>query len=122
VVEVTISNKAGDGVGLVFRVVDSTNLYRLRCGRSGGGMDIQKVDGGGESIVGTEWVGTIATGDKVKVVLNGTTIEGWHFTSGAWNLRTSGTDAFNQTATKHGLFAQFADGARFEDFSISEVP
>jgi len=114
----TIVVSSGDGFGFCFRIVDSENLYRLRCGADSGGIQIQKVQAAAEVTIGTPWAGTIAAGDKIAVVLSGATIEGWHFTSGAWNLRTSGSNAFQQTEINHGFWSAFAQDQRYDDFEI----
>lgn len=100
---------------LVFRFTDASNF--LICQTEGTAYKVYKYVAGGFTQLGTYSV-TPADGDQIMVVLNGSNID--FYLNGT--LRISVSDAFNNTATRHGLGgANNTGAARWEDYSVKSA-
>lgn len=104
---------SGNGVGLAFRVVDSSNYWFVHI-RNDGFSQLLKVIGGSSTSVGNLASPTYSDGTELKVILNGSTISLYY----GGVLRNTYNDAALQTATMHGLFASFS-GTWQDNFTIS---
>jgi hypothetical protein len=100
------------GARLLFRMTDASNLWFLEAQASS--YKIIKRVAGVETVMGTHSV-TPASGDVVKVSCEDNVIK--FYLNGAGPFITV-TDAFNQTATKHGWGTASALTPRFDDFSV----
>lgn len=96
---------------------------------SNGHFQIDRVTNGSSTTIAFTGVGwdntgpfTLTAGDKLRMRCSGTTISVWQFTSGAWQLRTSATDA-TYTSGQVGIESQDTT-ARLDDFDvvINDVP
>ncbi len=97
-----------DDGGLCWRVVDNSNYWLFN------GTQIYKVVTDGFNAVGSSWAPGFATGDIARVVLSGNT----HtvYKNGAQVSQV--TDAFQASATKHGLRTAGLGAVRFDDFKV----
>lgn len=118
-VSVTMRNAAGSGLlpggqGLAFRVQDASNFWLIES--SGGTLwRLRKIVAGADTAV-DQWAGATNNDDIVSVVLSGNSID--VRINGVSRITTS--DAFNNTATKHGLAIRKTSTpytARYDAFS-----
>ncbi len=116
-VQVTLST-FGDQMGLSARVTDGSNYLYVR-GFSGEGYVLRKTEAGSSSTIGTPYATTPADGDIIKLVCDGNNIE--VFINGV--SRITATEAFNNTATRHGLWAfnAYVTSARWDNFTITDL-
>ncbi|NRF91517.1 fibronectin type III domain-containing protein [Paenibacillus frigoriresistens] len=115
-VQVTFAQNpyAATNVRLYFRVVDANNLVMVQSG-TGGVYQLFKRVAGTYTQLGSNTTGfTPANGDVVKVVLSGSSIA--VYINGTQRL--TATDAFNSTATKHGIGTNSSTAPRFNDFTV----
>lgn len=101
--------------GVSFRFSDNSNWW-FAYWLTSTGFQVRKMVAGSSNLVFSH-TQTGANGDTLKVILIGDQIE--VYINGS--LKTTITDSFNQTATKHGLFRQSGGSGleRWEDFSIT---
>ena len=112
-IQVTIATQAGDS-GLSFRATDANNFFEVTFSTTQ--YQVWKIVAGAFTNLASGTI-TGANGDVLKVVLSGSTIQ--IFQNGV-QLGTNITDAFNQTATKHGLSqVSGSAGARWDNFSVA---
>jgi hypothetical protein len=98
---------------LIFRFVDNANYYMLQSNSTN--YQLYKKVTGTFTALKTIAV-TPAIGDVLKVVLSGSTIT--PYINGV--AQAAATDAFNSTATKHGIgVTNSTTNAKFDDFSIT---
>lgn len=111
-ITVTVSGTTTAGGGITFRATDVSNLWFVECG-SGASSVYKSQTGSGLTQMASGWA-AFAAGDVMSVVLSGTSI----------NVKKNGTsigtltNAFNQTATKHGL-RDYTGTIRLDDFSVT---
>ncbi len=115
-VQVTISVVGAHG-GLVFRLSDLNNYWLLDVAVSGTKLRLQKYQSGSFG-VNFDFAYTPANGDIIKASFSGSTIN--CYLNGSVVIGPI-TDAFNSTATKHGLFDFSENAVRFDDFSIVDT-
>ena len=101
---------------LLFRITDASNFWRLTCDGTGA-ITLYKYVAGSPTSMATGTT-TIVAGVAVlfTVVLNGTSIS---CTIGA-GAPLNVTDAFNQTATKHGPSTYYSSGGAVAHSTIDE--
>lgn len=106
-------------VGLCARQTDYQNYILATFEGSGGtAFRLFSVTGGAFTQIGSTGSGFITSGDVIKLVVNGTSIES--FVNGV-SVR-SGTSSAHQTVTRHGLRAHSDGGVTtFDDFTISSI-
>jgi hypothetical protein len=110
-VQVTMSTVAGAAGGLCWRAADPSNLWMWEAGN---GL-VYKVSGGSYTgVLGQNAGLTAASGDVIKVVTSGNVHT---FYKNGTQVGTL-TDAFNSTATKHGL-RDYNGLSRFDDFTVT---
>ena len=86
--------------GIAFRVSDATNFWRCTI-TSGGVLNISKVvNGSATSVANTTGV-TTGSNQRLQVTADGNTVSAIYF-GASTPTRITGSDAFNNTATKHG--------------------
>lgn len=114
-VRVTIPTAAGAVCGLTFRLTDASNYWRVvRSGVSN--VVLQKTVAGARTTVATA-TATIADGAVLEVRGAGSAIS---VTLGGVLLTAlSVSDAFNATATKHGLHCNNNATTRFDGFRVT---
>lgn len=93
----------GNG-GLVFRYSDATNFWRFMADTFSGQLYLQKNVGGvntnvwnGSAFAAADVLAVVLAGNNITLKRNGITL-------------TTITDAFNATATKHGMWSNFGSG------------
>lgn len=108
--------ESGTSAGLIFRYTDTSNYWR--CSQTGAGnLALFKVVAGTPTQIGSNVAGG-ANGDKISVVLNGTSIAAYR--NGVSQITT--TDAHNSTATKHGLWiANTSVNNRLDDWLAADL-
>jgi len=102
---------------LIFRCTDASNYWMLQARGSTGKYQLYKNVAGAFTQLGTDIAVTPTAGDVIQAVLSGSSV----------TIKVNGvqaataTDAFNSTATKHGIgWAQPTDTTqKFDDFSVS---
>jgi hypothetical protein len=99
--------------GFCVRYVDDLNF--LDAQTFGSKLYIRKIVAGANTDICNSAVLTWAAGDIVKIVVNGSSLEGYH--NGV--LVCSGTDSTHSTGTSHGLLAR--GGAKYDDFSVTDL-
>jgi hypothetical protein len=103
---------AVDGWRLTWRAADGANHFMLL--RFGGSINVYRKQAGTFNQIGSAVV-VPANGDVLSVVLSGTS----HVVKLNGATIVSVTDAFQATATKHGIGNSAVNGARFDDFSVT---
>lgn len=105
-------------MGIAFRITDANNFlfaYFLTLSQ----MRLGKIVAGVGSTIVTVTGLTETSGDALKVVTSGNSIQVYQNTT----LLTTQTDSFNNTATKHGLYFEVGGSnfavCRWDDFSIA---
>jgi hypothetical protein len=112
VIQVTPSGMPYAG-GLVFRYTDTSNYWIFYSQGIGNDLSLIKYVGG---VPTTVWTTTQAVNSDIfKVVLNGSSID--VYLTGV--LMHSATDAFNSSATHHGISGAGGFSNTFDDFSAS---
>jgi hypothetical protein len=110
---VTLSTVTLNGTFILFRFSDTTHYWYA--GAEGGFTRLYKINGVTTTQVGTDHSGA-ANGDIVRVILKGSSIELQRDQGSGFVSLETATDTFNQTATKHGIFAFVNTAARFDDW------
>lgn len=114
-VSVTLASVSGNGCGQAWRATDASNLWVMDC-NSGDPITVYKKTAGAfTAVAGT---GAFAQpGDVVRVVVVGSA--GTVYVNGVQKAMFS--DAFNATATKHGLriTEQAPSVSRLDNFSVA---
>ncbi len=108
----------GDQIGLVGRLSDVDNFLWLRA-YSGAGYDLFKKVANSNTNLGS-YSTTPADGDVVLLSMSGNSL----IVKINGVTRITATDSFNNTATKHGLFASgayLAGTARLDNFSFTDT-
>jgi hypothetical protein len=108
----------GDQMGVCGRLTDGANFFWVRV-YSGAGLDLYRREASANNNIGSYGY-TPANGDVIKLVMSGNSLS--VYLNGTLRIGPV-TDAFNNTATKHGMFASgtwIADTARWEDFSFTD--
>jgi hypothetical protein len=115
-VESTLTVFAGgsQNYGVVVRETDFANFILLNF-NDGEGLRFYKKVGGVYVAISSPVAYSPASGDLWKVVLNGSSIKG--YINGV--LKLSITDAFNQTATRHGQRGFTVGTSRWDDFKVT---
>ena len=118
---VTISTTAATASGIAVRIqgeggANTWDGYGV-VGASGTGITIQRIDNGTPTTLINTSLVTIASGDKLGVRCEGSTIQAWKQASGSsdWNLVLTVVDATYGSAGKIGLRVT-ATAARLDDF------
>lgn len=110
VVEVTHSSLSAGGSRLAFRFTDVDNGFIV--GAESAVYQLYRLEAGTYNAIGS-WATTPASGDVVRVVMNGSSIT--VYINGT--ARITATSTFNQTATKHGIAAA-STSSRFDNFTV----
>lgn len=109
-VEVTLA-VLGGVPGVVARLTDGSNfLVFLSTGTE---VRLWKVVAGAFTLLGSFTV-AVAAGDVLKVRLSGSDVRAYH--NGVERIAV--TETHNQAATRHGLYADASNVARWEDFTV----
>ena len=109
--DITRASDTIDHPGLTFRLSNTSNYLYARI--TGTAIEIRKVDGGADSLIdSTAHTWATQTRKFMQIALHGTSIR--VFVDGAEINDTTST--FNQTATKHGLFADGAADHLYDNF------
>lgn len=113
-VQVTIAvMPTADGAAVMFRCTDVSNFYEFDI-RPSGVCRLYKIESGGYSILSqVSYSGS--SGDVLKVNLSGSAINCYINAV----LKVTQSNAFNQTATKHGIWTWQESTARWDDWSFT---
>lgn len=113
-VQITLATVVDD-CGLSARLSDGSNFLMVRAKGTVTSFDLFKCVGGSFTSLGT-FSATPANGDIIKISMSGSSLT--VFINGV--SRITATDAFNSTATKHGLWGfSLPTTVRFDDFSAT---
>lgn len=113
-ISVMFPEVAGQSVGLCFRSTDDNNHFVTEVAAAGVGI-YRKQAGAFTGIA--DWATITSAGDVFEIVLSGSSI----------TAKLNGTvlaqvsDAFNATATRHGLRSNNSPAARFDDFKVDSL-
>lgn len=102
--------------GMALRIVDNVNYIGV-VNNANTTYVIFRVQANTATALATSTGVTPAAGDVLKAVLTGSTIN-VYLNANATPILTA-TETFNQTATKHGLYARNTTGVLFDDFSVT---
>ena len=121
-VQATMAQAVSDGCGLAVRATDLNNYWLFRLSAANA-YQIYKVVAGSPTSAGSGTLTQTASGNIIKLVMSGNSIT--PYVNGV--AGTTVTDAFNATATKHGLWDNGTSAAgtgngylgvgAFDDFS-----
>ncbi len=105
----------GGNAALIFRYTDASNYWFASLAN----FDVRfiKIEAGSATTVGGTAVVTVSAGDVLRVTMAGTALE--LFQNGV--SRRSISNAFNASATKHGIGGYSSSAARFEDWSFTDA-
>ncbi|MGZ4596276.1 MAG: hypothetical protein ACXV3V_05055 [Actinomycetes bacterium] len=110
----TLSTLASSGgLGLAFRVQDGNNLWIIIAATSA--LTLYKIVANGFTSVGSGF-GSVSSGDKLEVVLSGSSIS--IFVNGT-QRGTTVTDSTFSTATSHGMYGETSTAARVDNWSFT---
>ena len=100
----------------------SFNGYIFGAKYSDNTVHIERADAGVTTVLGAHVSATLVSGDKLWFRLNGSTLEGWVYHSGAWSLVISRTDTTYNTAGYFGLYIpNNHQDDRIDDFGGGDI-
>lgn len=121
-IEVKMATYADASAGIVARLTDTSNFYRFQNSRgykaATAGGAFQAIGAGSAA-----YSATFVAGDTMRVVMAGDTftVQRQTGSTGAFVTVWTGSDAHNNTATRHGIQSSDVAGATsFDDFKITE--
>ena len=115
-VTLTASPSSGGANGVCVRLTDGSNYYAAYWYIDDGNLYLDRYEAASYTNLGI-YDTTMAPGDIIKVITSGTTIE--VYLNDVLRI-TATSQTFNQSATRHGLYAYDSAAGRYDDFSITD--
>ena len=115
-VQVTLAAVASKQMAIAGRHSSGSNYWLCRCYGDSSLLRIYKVETGTQTFM-DGYSGTVADGDVIRFRFEGNVITVYQ--NGTQRIQV--TDSFNSTATQYGLVEAGFTGARWDDFSITDL-